>query len=410
MKQLSVLLLILLPLVGMAQKEAKPTLPKAEKALKDGKLDEAKTMIDAYTANQENMVNKKGEPSKNAAKAWFMKGAIYAAIDTTRNEAYTSLDPNPFPTVKESFEKAKQLDPNNKGFLTDASGIIPIPNETVLTNIAQGYFNKAVAEYQDNKDYKKALEYTENTMYFIPGDTSVLLNAGVYFAPAAEENDKAVKYMQEYIDKGGRSPDPYIMLFGIYRDKDKDYDKALKIAQEAMKKFPNNPDFPKYELDIYIKTNKLPEARAAMEKQVMADPKDKESRYYLGVINFELKDYDQAKKWYEESIKIDPTYYEPHYGLAELSYMPAKEKKTEMNQLGITPADKKRKLELDKEYVDLLKKCVPYWEECEKLKEMAKAEPDERVLDTLHNIYLDLGNDAGVARVEKKLKAMGLLD
>jgi len=410
MKQLSVLLLILLPFVGMAQKEVKPTLPKTEKALKEGKLDEAKTMIDAYTANQENMVNKKGEPSKNAAKAWFLKGVIYASIDTTKNQAFKSLDPNPFPTVKESLDKAKQLEPNNKGFLTDASGIIPVPNETVLNNLAQSYFNNAVAEYQDNKDYKKALQYTENTMYFIPGDTSVLLNAGVYFAPAAEEDEKAVKYMTEYIAKGGKSPDPYIMLFGIYRDKEKDMDKALKIAQEAMKKFPNNSDFPKYELDIYVKTNKLPEARTAMEKQVNADPKDKESRYYLGVINYELKDLDAAKKWYEESIKVDPTYYEPHYGLAELSYIDAKTVKQEMNQLGITPADKKKKLELDKVYVEKLKVALPYFEQCEKLKDQAKAEPDERVLDTLHNIYLDLGNDAGVARIEKKLKALGLLD
>jgi tetratricopeptide (TPR) repeat protein len=409
MKQLSVLLLILLPLVGMAQKDSKPTLTKAEKSLKEGKIDEAKSTIDAYIGDQSNMVTKKGEPSKNAAKAYFLKGVIYAAIDTTKNEAFKSLSTDNFPIVKESFEKAKQLDPAAKSYLSDNNGF-PLINENVLTAIAQGYFNQAITEYQDNKDYKKALEYTENTMYFIPGDTSVLLNAGVYFAPAAEENEKAVKYMTEYIAKGGKSPDPYIMLFGIYRDKEKDMDKALQIAQDAMKKFPNNPDFPRYELDIYVKTNKLPEAKAAMEKQAAADPNDKESRYYVGVINFELKDYAQAKKWYEEAIKVDPNYYEPHYGLAELVYMDAKTVKQEMNQLGITPADKKKKLELDKIYVEKLKAALPYFEQCEKLKDMAKAEPDERVLDTLHNIYLDLGNDAGVARVEKKLKAMGLLD
>jgi len=410
MKQLSVLLLILLPLAGIAQKESKPTLPKAEKALKDGKIDEAKSMIDAYTGNQENMVNKKGEPSKTAGKAWFLKAVIYSAIDTTTNQAYRDLDPNAFTVVKESLEKAKTADPKNNGFLTDQSGIIPIPNDQVLNAMAQGYFNRAIAEYQDNKEYKKALQYTEYTMYFIPGDTSVLLNAGVYFAPAAEEDEKAIKYMTEYIEKGGKSPDPYIILFGIYRDKEQNYDKALALAQEAMKKFPNNPDFPKYELDIYIKTNKLPEARTAMEKQVAADPNDKESRYYLGVINFELKDTTTARKWYNEAIKLDPTYYEPHLGLAELAYMDAKKVKDQMNQLGITPADKKKKLELDKVYVAQLKKAQAPLEECEKLKEMAKAEPDERVLDMLHTVYLDLGNDAGVSRIEKKLKAMGLLD
>src|ERR1700754_4682293 len=119
MKQLLVLLIILSPFAGMAQKDVKPSLPKAEKALKDGKLDEAKAIIDATTSSQEYMVNKKGEPSKNAAKAWFVKGVIYAAIDTTKNEAFKSLDPNPFPTVKESFDKAKQIDGEAKSFMSD---------------------------------------------------------------------------------------------------------------------------------------------------------------------------------------------------------------------------------------------------------------------------------------------------
>jgi tetratricopeptide (TPR) repeat protein len=242
-------------------------------------------------------------------------------------------------------------------------------------------------------------------MYFLPNDTSVLLNAGVYFAPAAENNEKAEEYMKRYIEKGGMSADPYVMLFGMYRDKEQNMDKALAIAQEAMKKFPNNPDFPRYELDIYIKTNKLPEARTAMEKQVAADPNDKESRYYLGIINFELKDMAAAKKWYEEAIKLDPKYFEPNLGLAEVSYVKAKDLKQQMNHLGITPADKKKKLELDKEYVAALKEAEPFYERAEKL-----SPNDERVLDNLHMIYLDLGEDAKITALEKKMKVLGLLD
>lgn len=404
MKHLIVLLIILLPFAGMAQKEVKPSLPKAEKALKDGKIDEAKAIIDATTGSQEYMVNKKGEPSKNAAKAWFLKGLIYAAIDTTKNEAFKGLDPNPFPTVKESFDKAKQIEPDAKYYISDAMGL-PIMNENIYSYLAQSYFNKAIVEYQDKKDYKKAFAITENTMYFIPDDTSVLLNAGVYFGPAAEEFDKSVAYMKKYIEKGGKSQDPYIMLFGIYRDRQKNMDEALKIAKEAQTKFPNNPDFPRYELDIYIKQNRLPEAKGAMEKQVKADPNDKESRYYLGVINFELKDYTEARKWYEEALKLDPKYFEPHLAIAELEYMAAKAKKQEMNQLGITAADKKRKLELDKEYVDMLKKVQPYFEQCEKL-----SPDDPKVLDNLLAIYSDLGNEPQIARIEKKMKTLGLLD
>lgn len=404
MKQLSVLLLILLPFAGMAQKEVKPSTQKAEKALKEGKIDEAKAIIDATTASQEFMVNKKGEPSKNAAKAWFLKGLIYAAIDTTKNEAFKGLDPNPFPTVKESFEKAKQIDPAAKYFITDAMGL-PIMNENINSYLAQSYFNKAISEYQDKKDYKKAFELTENTMYFIPDDTSVLLNAGVYFGPAADETEKSIEYMKKYIAKGGKSQDPYIMLFGIYRDKTKNMDEALKIAKEAQAKFPNNPDFPRYELDIYIKTNQLPEAKMAMERQVKSDPNDKESRYYLGVINYELKDYAEARRWYDEALKLDPKYFEARLAVAELVYMDAKAVKQEMNQLGITAADKKKKLELDKVYVEKLKGVVPYFEECEKL-----SPDDAKVLDNLLAIYTDLGNDQQIARIEKKMKTLGLLD
>ena len=404
MKQISVLLLILLPFAVMAQKEVKPSLPKAEKALREGKIDEAKAIIDVTTSNQEFMVTKKGEPSKNAAKAWFMKGLIYAAIDTTKNEAFKGLDANPFPTVKESFEKAKQIDPAAKFFVNDAMGL-PVPNENINAILAQSYFNQAINEYQEKKNYKKAFEITENTMYFIPDDTSVLLNAGVYFGPAAEEFDKSVEYMKKYIAKGGRSQDPYIMLFGIYRDRKKDLDEALKIAKEAVEKFPNNPDFPKYELDIYIKTNKLPEAKIAMEKQVKSDPNDKESKYYLGIINQELKDFAEARKWYDEALKNDPKYFEPHLAIAELVYMDAKTVKQQMNQLGITAADKKQKLELDKVYVEKLKIAQPYFEQAEKL-----SPDDEKVLDNLMAIYSDLGNEAGITRIEKKMKALGLLD
>lgn len=404
MKKLLVLLVIFVPLAVMAQKEVKPSLPKAEKALKEGKLDEAKAIIDATTASQEFMVTKKGEPSKNAAKAWYLKGLIYAAIDTTKTEKFKSLEANPFPIVKESFDKSKALDAKSTSFMNDAFGQ-PILNANINAYLAQAYFNKAVTEYQDKKDYKKAFEITEQTLFFIPEDTSVLMNAGVFFGPAAEEYDKSIAYLDSYFSKGGKSPDAYIVLFGIYRDQKKDYDKALKVAQDAMKKFPNNTEFPKFELDIFVKANKLPEARTAMEKQVNADPTDKESRYYLGVINQELGDLTQARKWFDEALKLDPKYFEPNIAVAELVYLDAKKVKQEMNQLGITKEDQKKRLELDKVYVDKLKVALPYFENCEKLN------PDDaRVLDTLLNIYSDLGNEPQINRITKKMKTLGLLD
>ena len=94
MKKTLVTLLAIIPLLTFAQ--VKPNIGKAEKALREGKIDEAKTIIDATCSSQEFMVDKKGQPTKNAAKAWYLKGLVYFAMDTTKKEQFKSLDPNPF--------------------------------------------------------------------------------------------------------------------------------------------------------------------------------------------------------------------------------------------------------------------------------------------------------------------------
>lgn len=405
MKKIAILLIGLIPLASLAQKPIKPSTNNAEKALRAGQFDEAKAIIDATTTSDDFMLDKKGNPSKNAAKAWYLKGVIYAGIDTTSVEKYKSLVPEGFPVAKEAFDKAKALDKEEIAFLKDASGMLPLMNNDVNAYMAQAYFNKAITAYQDEKDYKKAFAFTEKTLYFIPGDTSILMNAGVFFGPSAEEYDKSISYIKQYQEKGGKSTDAYIMLFSIYRDKLKDNDKALALAQDLVKKFPGNPEYPKFELDMYIKMNRLPEAKAVMQKQAAADPADKESRYFLGVISMELGDPVDARKWYEEAIKLDPKYFEPQIGLAEVVYADAKKIKNEMNQLGNSKEDFKKKVELDKKYQEQLKVALPYWEKCEKLN------PDEgKVLDTLWIIYGDLEMTAQVTRIEKRMKTLGLLD
>lgn len=405
MKKIAILLIGFIPFAALAQKEIKPNIANAEKALRAGKFDEAKSIIDVTTASQDFMVDKKGQPTKNAAKAWYLKGVIYAGFDTTKVEKFKSIVPDGFPIAKESFEKAKAID-NGKtpAFLNDAVGF-PMMNDQVSAFLAQSYFNTAVAAYQDNKDYKKAFKFAERTLYFIPNDTAIIMNTGVFFAPAAEEYDKAIALIKDYQAKGGSSPDAYIMLFSIYRDQKKDNEAALQLAKELVVKYPNNKEYPKFELDMYVKMNRLPEAKAVMEKQAAADPNDKESRYFLGVISNELKDPVEARKWYEEAIKLDPKYFEPQLGLAEVIYFEAKAVKDQMNQLGNSKEDFNKKVQLDKVYQDKLRVALPYWEKCEKLS------PDEgKVLDVLYLIYTDLDMTAQVTRIEKRMKALGLLD
>ncbi len=406
MKKVLLLTAFALPMTLLAQKEIKPSLPKAAKAYKDGKLDEAKAIIDVTVASQEFMVDKKGQPAKNAAEAWFYQGLIYSAIDTSKNEAFKALVAEPFPKAKEGFDNAKKLAKDGLiDFYKTPEGFPQVTQTQIFPYFADNFLKKGVAAYQDEKDYKKALDYVERCLYFLPEDTSILMNAGVFFAPSADEYDKAIDYIRKYQAKGGSSADAYIQLFSIYRDKKKDLETSLLVAKEAMAKYPNNTEFPKFELDIYIKLNRLPEARAIMEKQAKDDPTDKESRYYCGVISLELNDPTQARKWFDEAVAIDPKYFDARVAIAELVYTDAKKVKTEMNNLGNSKDDFKKKVELDKVYQDKLRVSLPYWEGCEKL-----SPDDPKVLDNLYLMYTDLEMTAQVTRIEKRMKTLGMLD
>jgi predicted Zn-dependent protease len=193
-------------------------------------------------------------------------------------------------------------------------------------------------------------------------------------------------------------------------NKKKDYDKALVVTQDLIKKFPNNPDYPKYELDIYIKTNKLADAKVLMEKNASANPKDAETRYYLGVICNEMKNPEEAKKWFNEAIKVDPGNYDAYASLADMSYKDVRKIREERNEIsGTKDADLKKRADLFKLIEVKLKESVPYWEKCEQLKPN-----EETVLYGLLSVYGDLANYDDVTynpkldKLKKKMKGLKL--
>jgi tetratricopeptide (TPR) repeat protein len=236
------------------------------------------------------------------------------------------------------------------------------------------------------------------------------MNAGVFFAPSAEEYDKALDYITRYQNLGGKNQDAYIQKLSIYLDKKKDLPMALKVVKEIIAKFPNNKEFPKYELDIYIKMGNLAEAKSIMEKNAVANPSDVESRYYLGVISNEMKNPIEAKKWFNEAIKVDPVHYDSYASLADLSYKEVRAIREERNEIGTAKdSDVKKRQELFMKIESKLKESVPYWEKCESLKPN-----EETVLYGLLSVYGDLVNYDEVTynpkldKLKKKMKSLKL--
>jgi tetratricopeptide (TPR) repeat protein len=394
MKRLTFFMLMLAAAVTVfAQKAPKPNLNKALNSWKEGKLDEAKSMIDLATTYEKTMSD---------GKTWYYRGLIYASLDTTSNETYKALAPDAFKTAVESFAKADELagGKDEKYFVQDATGLPQLKSQQLLV-WANGYLNKGANFYQE-EDFKSAIENFEKVQQIIPNDTTAYFYSG-FAANQAEEYDKALENFTKYIEKGGKSSDAYSLMININSGPKENKEKALAIVREAKAKFPNNPDFPKVEIGLLIDLKRIDEAKSGLEAAIAKEPNNKILHFYLGYTNATLNKFEDAKKNYEAALKIDPQYFEAQLYLAKMMYNDAAVIKKEMANLGISAEDKKKRFALDKQLVEKLKLALPYWEKAEKLNPT-----DQEVLDVLYSIYTDLDMQEQIKRIDKRYKELGM--
>src|SRR5688500_7293740 len=179
-----IFLMLMLPAVAFAQKQPKPNVNKALTLMQEGKLKEAKDMIDAATTYEKTM---------NDGKTWYYRGLIYATMDTTANEAIKSLDPEPFKVALESFAKADQLGKSNTEYFVNGANGFPVTKPQQMEMLANYYLQKGISQFQDDNDYEtslktldKTLKVAENGLKTYPNDTLTYYVMGI----AAQQADK----------------------------------------------------------------------------------------------------------------------------------------------------------------------------------------------------------------------------
>jgi tetratricopeptide (TPR) repeat protein len=384
-------MLMLIAVSVSAQKKQKPNLNKALKSLQEGNLAEAKQIIDDATTYEKTM---------NDGKTWYYRGLIYAAIDTTSIPEKKALSDDALNIAMESFAKADAMGKkDSEYFVTDATGVVPITKSQQIDQFANFYLNKGAAQYQTDS-LAEALQNFEKTQKIKPDDTTAYFYAG-FVANAMEDHDKALSNFEKYIEKGGTSSDAYSLMINTYSGPKEDKEKALEIARKAKEKYPENPEFPKVEIGLLIDMEKVDEAKTGLEEAVKREPDNKTYQFYLGYVNSRLEKWEEAKKHFQEALRIDPAYFDAQYYLAQVYLIDAAKIAEQVKNLGISAADKRKQVELDKVLVEKYKVALPYWEKAEQMKPN-----DTDVLDRLKTIYYYLGDDANEKRVTSKLTTL----
>jgi tetratricopeptide (TPR) repeat protein len=229
-------------------------------------------------------------------------------------------------------------------------------------------------------------------------------------AQQSDSLDLAVEAANLYLQKGGTSRDMYTVLYQIYYSGPKeDKNKALEVVRKARAAFPTNPDFPKMEIGLLIDMGKIEEAKSGLIETIKKEPGNKILHFYLGYAQTKTENNLEARKSFEEALKVDPAYWEAQFYLANTYLVDVDKTSKELSAVPSSAAYSKKRSELVQKRVKESEIALPFLEKAEKMQAPDKDSQIE-VLQKLGQLYYYTADDKNTARVEKKLKELGVTE
>lgn len=339
-------------------------------------INTAKESIDKAAAN---------DKTAQLPQTYALKAAIYGSLANDTTQA--SRD-NLITTAEDAYKKAQTADTKgeNKALISDA-----------MRSLANYNLNKGVKQYQSGK-YDLAYTAFDNYRQFFPEDTNAILYTGLA-AANAKNNDAAISnYKKLVTTKYSKTLGVYSDLATLYLGK-KDTASAIKIMDEATKKYPQNAELAKREIELNIMAGNKKEVTKKIESAIANDPKNKALYYYAGLTYSSAKEYDKAAEYYKKALDIDPNYFEANLNLGYVIMNPA---------IDIFNAANKLPVNKQKEYTAAIAKSNAMFEKS-KPYILKATEVNPTSIDALANlktVYIGLKQDANAAAVQKKIDAL----
>ena len=159
--------------------------------------------------------------------------------------------------------------------------------------------------------------------------------------------------------------------------------------REARAQNPDDLNLILTEANVHYAMGNVDKFKELLEYATEKDPENAELRYNLGVIAADAKDFENAKKYYDKAIELNPNYTNAYINLAALILGQEESIIDEMNNLGTSAADDRRYDELREERNQLYLDAIPYLENALRIDAN-----NVQAAKTLSNIFSATGDDA----------------
>ncbi|MDN3492995.1 tetratricopeptide repeat protein [Winogradskyella bathintestinalis] len=419
-KLMTLVLLLAITSMSFAQKKE---LKAIEKALKNSNFADAKSAVSSAEALMGSM------DDKSKAKFLFLKAqALYAngsGTDANIDEAISSLD------------KLKELE-------SEMGKLKYTQEANTMTN---GMINKFLTKSNDaftNKNFKVAAKGFEKVYRMSPQDTIYL-----YYAASAAvsepDYDTALDYynqlknmgydgaqmnyyatnletneVESFNDKSSRDLSVKAKMHSnpedrmseskkaeivknialIYVSQGED-EKALGAMADARSENPDDIGLLLSEANVHLKMGNKEKFKELMQEATTKDPKNSELQYNLGVLAAEGDNPEEALKYYEKAIAINPNHVDSYNNIAVVILGREAKIIDEMNALGNSSADNKKYEELKEVRTKIYYDAIPYLEKALELRET-----NVNAAMTLMNIYSALGETDKFKAMKAKVEEM----
>lgn len=353
---------------------------KAEGALEDGELAEAKEWIDPAIND---------EKTKDDGKTWFIYGQVYQAIAEDSTNSVQAEDP--YQTALDAYAKAKELEKEGSVYYTFADQQI---QSVWAQNINKG------AELYSAQDYENAIKLFDVAKMAVPEDTTAYIYAGISAQQAGDLMGAAENY-RYLIDKlDYESEDFYNSLIYIYLVDQKDTETALEYLRKAQDAFPENSDFLKREINILINDENFEEAERKLTKAIDKEADNPILFYNRAYLYEQMERDEEAIENYKKAIELDPTYFDANFNLAAFYFNEAADILKEANEMDLKEYQERGK-EIEENAKVYFEKALPYLEKSKEL------QPDnEKVLGTLQTVYTRLGMEDKAEEIQSEMSGM----